>query len=126
MRVLLALAALAALSTAAYAQEAEEQAPPVFTVIEENASLPFADRRIQDYQVARDDSLILRAGPSRWYRATVWETCANDLRWAYDHIGLDLRPNGTLNRFSTIIVRGQRCPIQTLDRIERPPPNSNY
>lgn len=128
MRVLFVLAALAVLSTPAYAEEQpeSEQAPVAFNVIETDVRVPFADVRVRDYQVARDDSLILRAGANRWYRATIWEPCASDLRWAWDRIGLDTTPSGTLDKFSTVIVRGRRCPIRTLDRIERPAPETRY
>lgn len=128
MRVLFVLAALAVLSTPAYAEEQQEaeQAPVAFNVIESDVRVPFADVRVRDYQVARDDSLILRAGANRWYRATIWEPCASDLRWAWDRIGLDTTPSGTLDKFSTVIVRGRRCPIRTLDRIERPGPETRY
>lgn len=128
MRVLFVLAALAVLSTPAYAEQQpeSEQTPVAFNVIESDVRVPFADVRVRDYQVARDDSLILRAGANRWYRATIWEPCASDLRWAWDRIGLDTTPSGTLDKFSTVIVRGRRCPIRTLDRIERPGPETRY
>jgi hypothetical protein len=117
MRVLMAIIALVALGAS---PAAAEPTAPVFTVIESNVRVPFSNVTIQGFQVARDNSLILDAGPNRWYRATVWEPCKHDLRWAYNHIALDTRPNGTLDRFSEVIVRGRHCPIQTLDRIERP------
>lgn len=129
MKVLCTLAALAAValwSTSAFAQTESEEAPVAFTVIEADARLPFADNRVSGYQVARDDSLIIRAGPNRWYRATLWESCARELRWAYDRIWLEMRPGGALDRFTTVVVRGRRCPIQTLDRIERPGPETRY
>ena len=130
MKVLIALAALALLSAPASAQEEQqaesEQAPVTFNVIESDVRVPFADVRVRDYQVGRDDSLILRAGVNRWYRATIWEPCASDLRWALNHIGLDTTPSGTLDKFSAVIVRGHRCPIRTLDRIERPAPETRY
>lgn len=127
MKVLLTLAMLAALSTSAFAEPPDAEEPaPVFNIIEADASLPFSNHRIQSFHVARDNSLILRAGANRWYRATVWAPCAHDLRWAHENIALDTRPNGTLDRFSAVVVRGQRCPIRTLDRIDRPGPETSY
>lgn len=121
MKFLTIFAMLGVLAAATYAEARQpEAAPPAFAVIEADARLPFSDRRISGYQVGRDNSLIVRAGPSRWYRATLWPTCARELRWAYDRIALDTRPGGTLDRFGTVIVRGFRCPIRTFDRIERP------
>lgn len=120
--LLLAAAVALSMSCAAFADPpaSEEQAAPHFTVLEENARLPFANRVVSGYNVAGDNSLILHAGPSRYYRATLWPSCARDLRWSYEHIGLDTHPNGTLDRLSTVHVRGRTCPIETLDRIERP------
>lgn len=130
MRVLFAAAALFALSTSAFAEtpapQEQEQTPVSFNVIESDVTVPFANVRIRDYEIGRDNSLILRAGANRWYRATIWEPCASDLRWAYDRVGLDTHPSGTLDKFSTVIVRGRRCPIRTLDRIERPGPETRY
>lgn len=129
MKVLFVIAALAAFSAPAFADQQQpdaEQTPVTFNVIESDVRVPFADVRVRDYQVARDDSLILRAGANRWYRATIWEPCASDLRWAWDRIGLDTHPSGSLDKFSTVIVRGRRCPIRTLDRIERPDPETRY
>ena len=130
MRVLFATAAFLALSASAFAQtpapQEQEETPIAFTVIESDVSVPFASVRIRDYEIGRDNSLILRAGANRWYRATIWEPCASDLRWAYDRIGLDTHPGGALDKFSTVIVRGRRCPIRTLDRIERPGPETRY
>ena len=125
MKVLAALAALALLTTAAYAEQVpvangEEEAPPVFSVIEADARLSFSGRVTRGFQVARDDSLILRVGADRYYRATVWEPCARELRWD-DTIAFDTGPVDTLDRFSTVLVSGQRCPIRTFDQIAEPP-----
>jgi hypothetical protein len=127
MRILLALAALVALTAPANGQTpAAEAAPVSFNVIETDVRVPFADTRIRDYEVGRDDSLLLRAGPNRWYRATIWEPCASDLRWAFDRIYLETHPSGTLDKFSSVVVRGRRCSLRTLDRIERPAPETRY
>jgi len=124
MKALAALAAFALLTTAAYADQvpaagAEEEVAPVFNVIEADARLPFSGRVMRGYQVARDDSLIVRVGSDRYYRATVWEPCARDLRWD-EAIGFDTGPGDTLDRFSMVVVRGNRCPIESFDQIAEP------
>ena len=118
MKVFAAALAFAALCSAAAAET--EEAPPQFTVIEADAKLPFAQTAVSGFQVARDNSLILEAGPGRWYRATVAEPCARDLLWAMGGVDLDTFPHGTLDRLGAVVVRGQRCQILTLDQIERP------
>lgn len=128
MRIMMMLAALSTLCTVATAEPvgAPPRPEPTFTVIEGDARLAFADHRISGFSVARDNSLILRAGAGRWYRATLWQPCGRELRWAYDRIALDTGPSGTLDRFSTVIVNRMRCPIESIDRIERPEPGYSY
>ena len=128
MRILVTLAALSMFCSVAAAEPASTEARPNprFTVIEADASLAFSNHRISGFSVARDDSLILRAGPRQWYRATLWQPCARELRWAYERIALDTGPGGTLDRFSTVVLNGRRCPIQTIDRIERPENGYSY
>lgn len=111
-------AALAALCLATPAL-AKERAAPNFSVIEENASIPFAGHAITSYRIAEDDSLLLQAG-GRWYRATVWRSCAHDLKFE-EALGFDTGAVGSFDKFSTVIVNGRRCPIQSLDRIQPPP-----
>ncbi|MEZ6022730.1 MAG: DUF6491 family protein [Hyphomonadaceae bacterium] len=121
MRLLTAIAALAAMTSAAFADPppVQEEAAPAYNVLEADARLPFSSLLLRSYQVARDDSLILRIGADRWYRATVWQSCKNDLRWE-QRIGFDTGPSQTLDRFSAVYVDGNRCPLESLDQIEEP------
>ncbi|MBU6408308.1 MAG: hypothetical protein KGS44_14445 [Alphaproteobacteria bacterium] len=90
-----------------------------YTIIEEDARIPFGADEIDSFRVGRDGSLLLRAGPGDWYRAVVWAPCQRDLRFE-QHIGVGDRVNTGFDRFSTVVVDGNRCPIQSLDRIEDP------
>lgn len=120
------LAALAAsFFTVAVAQEAPaaaaEPPPIVYPVIDENARIPFSTNRVNGFQVGEDDSLIIRVGANRWYRAELWPGCDFDL--PFEHaIAIASRPDDTIDRFSVAIVNGRRCPFQTFDRIEDPGP----
>jgi hypothetical protein len=108
--------------TAAPAQEEatqEEQAPFAYTVIEENARIPFGPRRINSYRVGRDGSLLLRTGVNDWYRATLFAPCARDLPWEHEIVIGD-RSAGSVDRFSFAIVDGVRCQFRSLDKIEDP------
>jgi len=128
MKALLALAALAALSTSAFAEEAPapaENAAPQFTVIEEDARLPFSTQVIRGFQVGKDNSLIVRAGANRYYRAVLWEPCRRDLRWD-DRFALGTSVGGTMDRFSTVYVDGNRCHLQSFDQIEEPSDEATY
>lgn len=102
------------------AAQAQSEAPAfAYTVIEENARIPFGADEIDSFRVGRDGSLLLRAGHREWYRAVLWAPCRNDLRFE-QHIGFTDRTNQAFDRFSTVVVDGARCPIQSLDRIEDP------
>jgi hypothetical protein len=117
IRSLLAGAALTlAVSAPAFAEEAPS---PAYNVLEADTRLPFATTRVSGFTVDDNNALILHAGPSRTYRAVLWSSCDTDVRWAREHIAIDARPNGTLDRTGTIIVNGRRCPIESFDRVER-------
>ncbi|MGE3143395.1 MAG: DUF6491 family protein, partial [Hyphomonadaceae bacterium] len=92
MKNLIAAAALAAALAGGAWADTPPQAAPAFMVIEHDARLPFSNQRVQGYNVARDNSLILDAGPNRWYRAVLWEPCARTLRFHSGAIGIDARP----------------------------------
>lgn len=99
-------------------QQAANDAP-TFVVVHENATIPFA-RSIDSWEVARDNSLLLRAG-SRWYRATTERLCADDLRF-HENLALSERGTGSIDKFAHFYVRGRYCYFYSLDQIENPHP----
>jgi hypothetical protein len=125
-KMIAAGAALALLTGVAAADEpaaqaaAGESASP-YTIIEENAHIPFANRRISSFRVGIDRSLILRVGASRYYRAELDTSCARDLRWEIG-IGVRIPANGTLQRSDTVVIDGRRCFLHSLDEIADPRP----
>ncbi len=124
--LLFAAAAAAALSFTAPTAIAQtedstthEEAAFAYTVIEENARIPFGPHRINSFRVGRDGSLLLRAGVNDWYRATLFAPCARDLPWEND-IAIGDRLSSSVDRFSFAIVDGQRCQFHSFDKIEDP------
>ena len=116
----LAACAVLGFAGAALAEDAPAEAPAfAYTVVEEDARIPFGADQIDSFRLGRDGSLLLRAGPNEWYRAVVWSPCRRDLRFE-QHIAVGDRHSGSFDRFSTVVVDGNRCPIQSLDRIEDP------
>lgn len=113
-------AAAFAVSGCATAQEAAE-APVVYTVVDADASIPFASRSVRNFRVGKDaeQSLLLEGPGGRWYRATLEEGCSRNLRWE-EAIGVRHDATGRLDRFSSVIIDGRRCIIKALDRIEDP------
>lgn len=119
MQGLSAAMAGAALLAFGVAQASDQEAEaPKFVVLEQDANIPFA-ANISGYTLAEDGSVLINVGPNRVYRAVTWRTCRRDLR--YEHaIGIDHRGGSRVDRYSTLIIDGRRCPIESLDRIEPP------
>ena len=89
------------------------------TPIGPQASIPFANHgNIRDFHAVNDDTVYLQARNRQWYRADLIGPCFG-LPYAVG-IGIDARPMGTLDRFGTIIVDGERCKIGSLTPAESP------
>jgi Family of unknown function (DUF6491) len=83
------------------------------------AQIPFAKRNIWNWQVVDDQTVLIRDQGRRWYKATLFGHCIN-LPFA-DKIAFDSNPGGTFDKFSAILVRGQRCPLISLVETTAPP-----
>lgn len=113
MRRFLAVAVLSAL-VAGCAGSADYATP-----IGPQASIPFVEHgNIRDFHAVNDDTVFLQARNRQWYRADLIGPCFG-LPYA-NGIGIDARPMGTLDRFGTIIVDGERCKIGSLTPAESP------
>lgn len=100
----LLLASLAA----ALAAPAAMAAPPTKLV-----RIPFADHGgIRDFRPDGDRAVYLQDRARHWYRATLFGPCF-DLPYA-NAIGYQTDGTGSFDWFSSIVVRGQRCPVDTL------------
>jgi hypothetical protein len=111
---ILALAAAAGLAGTSPAQ------PPI-PAPEAEASIPFAHQRIRSFRSLDDRSVYIRVGSrlrGEWYYATTAVPC-RELPYALA-VGVD-RFGSTFDRFSTLLVDGERCPLQSLVRSGRPP-----
>lgn len=86
-----------------------------------NASIPFLNHGgIQNWRAESDHVLYVQSQAGKWYKAETIGICAG-LKFA-TRVGFDGGPMDTFDRFSTIIVEGQRCPIQSLSRVPGPLP----
>ena len=109
--VLLAGAVPAALP--AVAQDAPVAAAP------KEARIPFASL-VRDYRAEDRDVIYLRAGRD-WYRGTFLAPC-QELPWAWN-IRFENSPGiDAIDRFSTVIARGERCRLSSLVKIDGQPP----
>jgi hypothetical protein len=86
-------------------------------------SIPFVNHRgIDDWQATDRRTLYIRDAQHRWYRATLMSDCI-DLDYA-TRIGFLPGAGDRLDRFSSILVHGQRCPIESLVASAPPPPKA--
>jgi hypothetical protein len=92
-------------------------APPPAAAPE--AQIPFAKTNIWNWQVVDDKTVLIQDQGHRWYKATLYGTCIN-LSFV-QRIGFDSSPDGTFDRFSAILVRGERCPLRSLVETSAPP-----
>ena len=94
---------------------------PADTASSPEVTIPFANQGgIRDWHADRDRGLWIQDIHNKWYYATVMSPCVG-LNFA-NSIGFDTRPQGTLDKFSTIVVPGEgRCTIQTLRASGAPP-----
>ena len=104
------LCAAAALAVPATAASPATTAP---TKAEPQARIPFAAHHgIYDWRVVNDHELLIQSEGGTWYEATLMGTCF-DLPFA-ERIGFTTNPDGSFDRFSSILVRHQRCPVTSL------------
>jgi hypothetical protein len=84
------------------------------------AAIPFPDSNtIRNWQATARDTLYIEGPRRQWYRATLMSPCL-DLPFT-ETIGFETRGTPTFDRFSSIVVRGQRCPLTSLVRSSPPP-----
>jgi hypothetical protein len=78
-----------------------------------HASIPFVDHGgIRDWRADNDRSLWIQARNDQWFYAETFGPCIG-LKFA-NRIGFVTEPSGSFDRFSSIIVDGQKCTIDTL------------
>jgi Family of unknown function (DUF6491) len=83
------------------------------------ASIPFADHDgIYNWQVIDDRTVLIQGQNRKWYRASLMSRCF-DLAFA-ERLGFESNPDGSFDKFSSITVRGQSCPLTSL--VDAPPP----
>lgn len=111
--ILISIAAAAGFAGAA----AADVPPPSKS---EEASIPFFSfGHFRTFQPVDDETLYVEGRPQQWYRVTTLGPCF-DLPWA-NRIGVDTRGSNSFDRFSTLLVDGQRCRVDSVVRADGPP-----
>jgi uncharacterized protein DUF6491 len=86
----------------------------------QDVSIPFVSHGgVKDWRAIDDHTLYIQGQGGQWFRATTMGACIG-LDFA-DKIGFDAGGTDTFDKFSRLIVRGQPCPIQTLEKVAGPP-----
>ena len=103
---------LAAAPLPALAQE--QPAPPA------EASIPFVNHGgVDDWRAEGSQTIYFRDSHGQWYKGILFMP-AFDLPFV-ETIGIETRGSDTLDKFGTIIVHGQRYPLQSLVKVDGPP-----
>jgi hypothetical protein len=110
-----------ALALASLPVAAKERPAHVWPQNGVEAEIPFAHfDAIRNFEADGDDGIWLEDRQRRWYYATLLGPCTN-LNFV-QAIGYDTRGTTTFDKFSTIIVEGQRCAISSLVTADKPKP----
>ncbi len=91
-----------------------------------DASIPFANLGgVYDWAADGDHALYIEGIDRKWYHVELLGPCI-DLPFA-QRIGFVTEPgSGAFDRFSSILVRGQQCPVTRLTRSDPPPPRAKH
>ncbi|HEX8526183.1 DUF6491 family protein [Allosphingosinicella sp.] len=73
----------------------------------------------REFHAVDQDTIYVRIRPRQWYRVTTLGPCPG-LPWAHA-IGVDTRGTSSFDRFSTLIVNGDRCGVSSVVRSDPPP-----
>lgn len=111
---LLVLGLASAAANGADAPAAATAAKPV-----PEASIPFANHHgIYSWHVVNDRTLLIQSENGNWYKATLMSSCF-ELPFT-ERLGFHSNPDGSFDRFSSIRVRDQNCPLTSFVRTDAP------
>jgi hypothetical protein len=119
--IIAALLALPAAGTPALAQDRATAAPADAAETAPEARIPFLDHGgIRDWQMGDSDTLYVQDRNRTWYEATLMRPVSG-LKPSLV-IGFDTGAPDTFDRFSTVVIDGERYPIASLVRLAGEPP----
>jgi Family of unknown function (DUF6491) len=77
------------------------------------AQIAFANHGgIYNWQVVDNRTVLIQSQDRKWYKATLFSSCI-DLPFA-ERIGFESNADGSFDKFSSIQVRDQKCPLVSL------------
>ena len=90
-----------------------------FSAKPQEARIAFPGLRLRNFRAEGRDVVYLQDQKRDWYRAELIGPCTG-LPFA-QAIGIDTRGASSFDRFSAVVVEGDRCPLLSLTRSEAPP-----
>ena len=86
---------------------------------QKRTAIPFADiGNVRNWHADSADDLYIQAMNRTWYRTTFWAPC-NALPFA-TAIAFVTEPNGELDKYSSLLVDGERCWFKTFEQTTDP------
>ena len=96
-------------------------APAAPAEIGKEARIAFPNHgTVRNFRADGRETVYIQDIKRNWYKASLFGPCPG-LPWA-QAIGVDTDGRPTFDRFSSLIVRGERCSLSSLVRVEGPPP----
>ena len=118
--ILLSLAAVAMIPASAQAEEPAAEDAAEAETSETRDYIAFANNGgVRNWQADGSDVIYFEASHDRWYRAELFRP-AFDLP-TVETIGIDAGARDRLDRFGAIVVRGERIPFTSFERVDGPP-----
>lgn len=121
--LLIPAALAAAISLPAMAQDAKPQGEAQAQSEPESqaqASIPFANRGgVWNWRAEGNRTLYFEDNHKNWYKAELMGF-SPDLPFV-EFIALDTRPNGTLDKWGAVYIRGQRYVFSSFEKVDGPP-----
>jgi hypothetical protein len=101
----------AVLLTAVFAGALADTPAPAAAAPE--VQIPFANHGgIYNWQVVDNRTILIQGQNRKWYKATLFSSCI-DLPFS-ERLGFKSNADGSFDKFSSIEVRGQTCPLVSL------------
>jgi hypothetical protein len=95
-------------------------------VVNPNAQIPFVQYGgIRDWRTENDHELYAQASDRRWYKVELLGPCIG-LEFANGVRFLPSDSAGTFDRFSSIVVDGQRCKVDRVEALQGEPDVANH
>jgi hypothetical protein len=82
------------------------------------ARIAFSGRNIWNWQVIDNRTVLIETNSHKWYKAKLLSSCIN-LPFA-ERVGFKSNADGSFDKFSTIEVRDQQCPLVSLTETQAP------